>query len=85
MKNIKPLQTLTKYERALKEIETYFKNVPARSDLTIAAFLSFLSRDVGTHPEMLRAFPAGLAKRIATLTEGVEFDPNAKSEDAVAL
>jgi hypothetical protein len=53
MKDIRPLQALTKYERALKETETYFKNIPARGDLTIAAFLSFLSRDIGAHPEMV--------------------------------
>jgi len=28
MKDLKPLQTITEYERALKEIEPYFKNVP---------------------------------------------------------
>lgn len=29
MNDIKPLHTLADYEGALKEIETYFKNIPA--------------------------------------------------------
>jgi hypothetical protein len=63
---------------ALKGIETCLKYVPARDDLTFAAFLSVLSGDIEPHPQVLRAFPASLAKHIASLTEGDEFDPDAK-------
>jgi len=78
------LKEMKGWGSVLKGIETYFRHVPARDDLTIAALLS-LSRDIEVHPEMLRAFPVSLAKRIDILTEGVKFDPNAESEGAVAL
>jgi len=55
------------------------------SDPAIGAFLSFLAKDVEAHPDKLRAFPADLAKHIASLTEGVEFDPDAEIDGDVAL
>jgi antitoxin PrlF len=54
-------------------------------DPAIAAFLSFLAKDMTAHPEGLQAFPAELAKTIASLTEGIEFDPDDQIEGDVDL
>jgi antitoxin PrlF len=56
-----------------------------RDDPAIASFLSFLSKDIASHPEKLRAFPATLARRIADLTKGVAFDPDAEIDGDVEL
>lgn len=56
-----------------------------REDPAIASFLSFLSKDIEANPEKLRAFPLGLAKHIASLTRGVEFDPDAEIDGDVEL
>lgn len=56
-----------------------------RDDPAIASFLSFLSKDIESHPEKLRGFPATLAQRIAELTKGVEFDPDAEINGDVEL
>ncbi len=56
-----------------------------RDDPAIASFLSFLAKDIQAHPEMLRAFPVSLAKRIASLTKGVAFDPEAEIDGDVDL
>jgi antitoxin PrlF len=56
-----------------------------RDDPAIASFLSFLSKDIQAHPEKLQAFPASLAERIASLTNGVEFDPEAEIDGDVEL
>jgi antitoxin PrlF len=56
-----------------------------RDDPAIAAFLSFLSEDIKGNPGKLRAFPKSLARHIASLTEGVEFDPDAEIDGDVEL
>jgi antitoxin PrlF len=56
-----------------------------RDDPAIAAFLSFLSKDIQAHPEKLRAFPVSLARRIESLTKGIEFDPDAEIHGDVDL
>ena len=56
-----------------------------RDDPAIASFLSFLSTDLQAHPEKLRAFPASLARRIESLTKGIEFDPDAEIDGDVDL
>ena len=50
------------------------------SDPTIAAFLSFLAKDLESHPGQIRAFPPELAKAITKLTAGVASDPDAPIE-----
>jgi hypothetical protein len=52
---------------------------------TIAAFLSFLSKDVESDPGKLRAFSPDLARKIARLTQGVTFDPGETIEGDVEL
>ncbi|HLX16595.1 MAG TPA: type II toxin-antitoxin system PrlF family antitoxin [Bradyrhizobium sp.] len=56
-----------------------------RDDPAIASFLSFLSKDIQAHPEKLHAFPVSLVERIASLTKGIEFDPEAEIEGDVEL
>lgn len=56
-----------------------------RDDPAIASFLSFLSKDIEANPSKLRAFPPELAKHIASLTEGIGFDPDAEIEGDVEL
>ncbi|WP_338700661.1 type II toxin-antitoxin system PrlF family antitoxin [Bradyrhizobium sp. 26S5] len=55
------------------------------ADPAIAAFLSFLAKDIQANPEGLRAFPPELAKTIAGLTAGVQFDPDDQIEGDVDL
>lgn len=55
------------------------------SDPAIAAFLSFLAKDVESHPHRLRAFPPALAKSIAKLTADVVSDPDAAIDGDVDL
>ena len=55
------------------------------ADPAIAAFLSFLAKDMEAHPDRLRAFPPDLAKSVASLIEGVEFDPDDQIEGDVDL
>jgi antitoxin PrlF len=54
-------------------------------DPAIAAFLSFLSKDVESDPGKLTAFSPELAKHIASLTQGVKFDPDETIEGDVEL
>src|SRR5579863_4539804 len=49
------------------------------------AIASFLSKDIQAHPEKLHAFPVSLVERIASLTKGIEFDPEAEIEGDVEL
>jgi antitoxin PrlF len=60
-------------------------NEDTRDDPAIASFLSFLSKDIEANPSKLRAFPPELAKHIASLTEGIGFDPDAEIEGDVEL
>ena len=50
-----------------------------------AAFLSSLSKDIESDPGKLRAFSPELARHIASLTQGVTFDPDETIEGGVAL
>jgi hypothetical protein len=52
---------------------------------TIAAFLSFLSKDVESDPGKLRAFSPELTRHVASLTQGVTFDPGETIEGDVEL
>jgi antitoxin PrlF len=54
-------------------------------DPAVAAFLSFLARDMKRHPGKLKALTPDLARQIAELVEGVEFDPDAPIEGDVDL
>jgi antitoxin PrlF len=54
-------------------------------DPAIAAFLAFLSKDVESDPGKLKAFSPELAKRIASLTRDVKFDPEETIEGEVDL
>lgn len=51
---------------------------PNQGSLSIASFLSVLSKDIEANPEKLRALPLSLAKHIASLTRGVAFDLDAE-------
>jgi len=44
-----------------------------------------LSKDIEAHPENIRQFSPELAKHIAGLIEGVEFDPDAAIDGDVEL
>ena len=57
----------------------------SRDDPAIASFISFLSKDIESNPSKLKAFPPELAKHIASLVDGVEFDPDAPIEGDVIL
>ena len=57
----------------------------SQDDPAIASFLSFLAKDIEANPRKLTAFPPELAKHIASLVEGVEFDPDAPIEGDVEL
>jgi antitoxin PrlF len=55
------------------------------SDPTIAAFLSFLAKDLESHPDQISAFPPELARAVAELTADVASDPDAPIEGDVDL
>ena len=50
------------------------------NDRTIDAFLTYLAKDIESHPGKLSSFPPELAKKIADLTSDVECDPDASIE-----
>lgn len=52
-------------------------------DPVLGQFLSFLARDIASHPERVRAIDARLVKRIRSLTGKVKVDLNAplRAED----
>jgi antitoxin PrlF len=52
-----------------------------REDPACAAFLAFLAKDIEQNPQTLRSLSPDLAKHIASLVDGVEFDPDAAIED----
>lgn len=52
---------------------------------SVRSFLSFLSKDIEANPANLKALSPGLAKHIASLVEGVEFDPDAPIDGDVEL
>jgi antitoxin PrlF len=47
------------------------------SDPVLGQFLSFLARDIASHPERLQAIDAGFAQRLQLLTAGIEVDLDA--------
>ena len=55
----------------------------ADEDPLLGQFLSFLARDIASHPERVRAIDARLVKRIRSLTGKVKVDLNAplRAED----
>ena len=54
-------------------------------DPALGAFLGFLARDIGEHPERLETIAPDLAARIAALTDGVDADTGTAIEGEVAL
>jgi antitoxin PrlF len=46
-------------------------------DPVLGQFLSFLARDIASHPERLQAVDAGLAQQLQSLVGGVEVDLDA--------
>lgn len=54
-------------------------------DPALGAFLGFLARDIGEHPERLKTIAPDLAARIAALTDGVDSDPGTEIDGDVAL
>ncbi len=55
------------------------------SDPAVDAFLSFLAKDMESHPESISALSPALVDRIAGLIEGVDVDPDEEIEGEVAL
>lgn len=47
------------------------------SDPVLGSFLSFLARDIASHPERLQAMDAGFVQRLQSLTGGIEVDLDA--------
>lgn len=57
-------------------------DVSEEEDPVMGQFLSFLARDIASHPERLASIDAGLARRIESLVGGVKIDLDAPlSED----
>ena len=46
-------------------------------DPVLSQFLDFLSRDMASHPERLKALDARFVQRLQSLTQGVEIDLDA--------
>jgi antitoxin PrlF len=57
----------------------------SHDDPVFEAFLTFLSKDLKRHPEHLQGVSRDLVERIAELTAGVEFNPDAPIEGDTAL
>ena len=55
------------------------------SDPVIESFLAFLARDMARNPAAIAAFPVALADRMASLTAGMNIDPDEEIEGPVAL
>ena len=60
-------------------------NHDTRPDWRDRAFLSFLARDIEHNPGNLKGLTPDLARRIAELVDGVDFDPDAPIEGDVGL
>lgn len=54
-------------------------------DPVLESFLTFLGRDLATHPERLRAFPASLLDRARAIASEVTIDHEAPIDGAIAL
>lgn len=51
--------------------------VPNGDDPVLGQFLSFMARDIASHPERLQAIDSGFVQRLQSLTDGVEVDLDA--------
>lgn len=60
--------------RANGEVSLTRAEVSAGDDPVLGQFLSFLARDMASHPGRLRAVDAGLVQRLQSLVGGVEAD-----------
>jgi antitoxin PrlF len=56
-----------------------------QDDPALGAFLSFLARDIEHHPERLQTMSPEMVKHIASLTDGMVFDPDEPIEGDVDL
>ena len=54
-------------------------------DPAIDAFLGFLAKDIKQHPQKIKALSPDLAKRIATLTDGISVNLDDEIDGDVAL
>jgi antitoxin PrlF len=51
------------------------RSAPAtEDDPALGQFLSFLARDIASHPERLQSVDAGFVQRLQALTKGIEVD-----------
>jgi len=57
----------------------------AAEDPVVAAFLAFLERDMTAHPERLGGLTPELVGRLRALVDGIDVDPDAPIEGAVAI
>jgi antitoxin PrlF len=56
-----------------------------RNDPAVEAFLTFLAKDIQTHPGAIKAITPDLSRRLAEITEGIEVDLDAPIDGDVAL
>lgn len=54
-------------------------------DPALAAFLTFLAKDIAQHPSRLQTLSPALVKRMTKLTKGLTFDPDEPIEGEVDL
>lgn len=54
-------------------------------DPALAAFLTFLARDIERHPGRIAGIPAELHRRLGRLTRGVTIDHDAPIDGAIPL
>ncbi|MEQ1931361.1 MAG: type II toxin-antitoxin system PrlF family antitoxin [Parvularculaceae bacterium] len=57
--------------------EVVLERADAAEDYVLGAFLKFLANDLAKHPERLQSVDADFARRLETLTGGVDFDLDA--------
>lgn len=57
----------------------------ARDDPALGAFLDFLAKDIASHPAKLKTLSPAMARRMASLTKGMTFDPDEAIEGGVDL
>jgi len=59
--------------------------VEIAEDPALGAFLEFLSADIRAHPERIQSVSSDLRARMEALTAGLDGDPDAPIEGAVAV
>jgi antitoxin PrlF len=59
--------------------------VKEADDPVLGRFLEFLARDMASHPERIRPYPASLLALARELTAGVEIDHHAPIDGVTAL